>query len=523
MFRVVLIDDEALVLKGMSMVLEKDENIQLVGTASTGPEGLDLIYKEKPDIVFTDIRMPGMTGLEMIEKAQERFPEIVYIIFSGFNEFKYVQKAIGLGVLDYLEKPVTVQDLKTSLARAGKILEYKRNYTQMKAQVAQVNKVVIEQLFYKLIHQPPEFEEKTIKELIETDEAFSYITEAAILCVGKVMHEDNREDAYRQIINELTFTLTEGHSIRFFTLSVDENIYFVYLNEECLSFEFYEKLTGAKEKLEELGISFVAGISNIHHSIYEIKNGFMEAKNALTYATFMDEETIIRNEEVEYQNQIPIGIMDSHYSLELNFRLGNYEESRKQIETYFSYLETDRLMPEVLKHECMEILYLLINLVQESGKKPEMLSDRMLNEKVKGLISANEIIEWSRKYAVMLMDQAEEKEKPGGKDSPVKIISRYIDENYDKSITLDILADLVKMNAAYVSVIFKKEEGISYSHYLTKVRIEHAKKFLEQGMKAKDVCEKVGYFDYRYFNRQFKKYMGMTPDTYKKNCVHVQQ
>ena len=78
----------------------------------------------------------------------------------------------------------------------------------------------------------------------------------------------------------------------------------------------------------------------------------------------------------------------------------------------------------------------------------------------------------------MLMDQAEEKEKPGGKDSPVKIISRYIDENYDKSITLDILADLVKMNAAYVSVIFKKEEGISYSHYLTKVRIEHAKKFL---------------------------------------------
>ena len=71
MFRVVLIDDEALVLKGMSMVLEKDENIQLVGTASTGPEGFDLIYKEKPDIVFTDIRMPGMTGLEMIRHRKD--------------------------------------------------------------------------------------------------------------------------------------------------------------------------------------------------------------------------------------------------------------------------------------------------------------------------------------------------------------------------------------------------------------------------------------------------------------------
>ena len=99
----------------------------------------------------------------------------------------------------------------------------------------------------------------------------------------------------------------------------------------------------------------------------------MEAKNALTYATFMDEETIIRNEEVEYQNQIPIGIMDSHYSLELNFRLGNYEESRKQIETYFSYLETDRLMPEVLKHECMEILYLLINLHHMNKSPPNIV------------------------------------------------------------------------------------------------------------------------------------------------------
>lgn len=523
MFRIVLIDDETLVLKGMSIVLKKDPNIQLVGTASTGREGLDLIYRERPDIVLTDIRMPGMTGLEMIEKAQERFPDIVYIIFSGFNEFKYVQKAIGLGVLDYLEKPVTVQDLKKSLARAEKMVEYKRNYTQMKEQAAQVNKVVIEQLLYKLLHQPPELEETAIKKLMEADETFSYISEVVVLCVGKVSHGDNGEDAYRHMMNELTFTLTEGHSIRFFTITADENIYFIYLNDECLPFEFYKKLSELKERMEEQGICFAAGISNIHHSMYEIKNGFMESKNALTYASFMDEEGIIRNQDVEYQNRIPIGIMDSHYSLELNFRLGNYEESRKQIANYFSYLEKVRLMPEVLKHECMEILYLLSNLLQESGKNAEIPANQMqiLREELKQRVSANEIIEWSQKQAVRIMDAAEEKTTVVVKNSPVKIIRKYIDENYDKSITLDILADLVNMNAAYVSVIFKREEGISYSHYLTKVRVENAKKFLEKGMKAKDVCEKVGYFDYRYFNRQFKKYVGMTPDTYKKSCNHI--
>ena len=523
MLRVVLIDDEALVLKGMSMVLKKDENIQLAGNASTGPEGLDLIYKEKPDIVLTDIRMPGMTGLEMIEKAQERFPDIVYIIFSGFNEFKYVQKAIGLGVLDYLEKPVTVQDLKKSLTRAAKMVEYKRNYMQMKETAAQVNKVVIEQLFYKLLHQPPELEETTIKKLLEADETFFYISEAVVLCVGNVIHGENGEDVYRYMMNELTFILTEGHSIRFFTITADENIYFIYLNNECLPFEFYEKLSELKEKMEEEGICFAAGLSNTHHSIYEIKTGFMEAKNALTYASFMDEESIIRNQDVEYQNRLPIGIMDSHYSLELNFRLGNYEESRKQIANYFSYLEKVCLMPEVLKHECMEILYLLINLLQEAGKQDEIPTVQALREELKRLITANEIIKWSKQQAVRIMDAAEEKTTVVAKDSPVKIIRKYIDENYDKSITLDILADLVKMNAAYVSVIFKREEGISYSHYLTEVRVEHAKKFLERGMKAKDVCEKVGYFDYRYFNRQFKKYVGMTPDTYKKSCNYIKQ
>ena len=104
-----------------------------------------------------------MTGLEMIEKAQERFPEIVYIISVGLMSLN-MYRSYRIGSAWLSGKPVTVQDLKKSLARAGKILEYKRNYTQMKAQVAQVNKVVIESIIYKLIHQPPEFEEKTIKD-----------------------------------------------------------------------------------------------------------------------------------------------------------------------------------------------------------------------------------------------------------------------------------------------------------------------------------------------------------------------
>ena len=132
MLKVILVEDEKKVLKGMAMVLGKHPEVELAGTAENGLEGLNLIYKEHPDVVLTDIRMPGLNGLELIEQAQRQYPDILFIIFSGFREFQYVQKAMGLGVLAYLEKPVTVMDLRNTLKRAGELVDYRKNYVSMK-------------------------------------------------------------------------------------------------------------------------------------------------------------------------------------------------------------------------------------------------------------------------------------------------------------------------------------------------------------------------------------------------------
>ena len=148
MIKVVLIEDENVVLKGMAMVLKREPDVELAGTAEDGNQGLELIYREHPDVVLTDIRMPGLSGLEMIEQAQMRFPDTVFIIFSGFCEFKYVQQAIGLGVLAYLEKPVTVSDLRGALKKAANLVDYKKNYIRMKERTQQVNRVMVEQALY---------------------------------------------------------------------------------------------------------------------------------------------------------------------------------------------------------------------------------------------------------------------------------------------------------------------------------------------------------------------------------------
>lgn len=516
MLRVALIEDESVVLKGMAMVLKKENDIELVGCALNGRDGLDLIYRECPDIVLTDIRMPGITGLEMIERAKKQFPDIVYIIFSGFNEFKYVQKAIGLGVLDYLEKPVTVPNLKQALGKAKKIIEYKRNYIQMKERVSQMNRVLIEQALYKLIHEPVELEAECIEQVVRAAESLQYSTEIAVLCTGQIFHLNTGADEYRQMINEMTFSVVGKHIVEVFTLIVDKCLFFVYFNQECELFPFYEKIEEHKKRLEEQDISFYAGLSNVYQSIYELKNAFSEAHNALTYAEFLEENKIVKIEEVEFQNHIPMELTDSQYSLSMNFRLGNYKECRKQVEGYLDYLKTTIFTPQILKHECLEILYLLQNLIKESGM-PGINLDGPFHKELSAFTSANDILEWTEAKAVWLMDYVDKKERAEESPNSIELVRKYIDAHYAESISLDILAEQVHMNPTYLSVIFKRDEGVSYSHYLTGIRMEHAKKFLEKGLKAKEVCEKVGYFDYRYFNKQFKKHTGMTPDTYKRS------
>ena len=127
MYRVVLIDDEIMALRGMAGSLPWNEmNMEIAGTARDGASGLELIRRRKPDIVITDIRMPGMDGLDMIRETLALWPETIFIILSGYSEFQYAKKAIAYGVMGYLEKPIDVGELKSTLKKACDILEQRK-------------------------------------------------------------------------------------------------------------------------------------------------------------------------------------------------------------------------------------------------------------------------------------------------------------------------------------------------------------------------------------------------------------
>lgn len=119
MFKIAIIDDERQVLQGMKRVIPWEElEAEWVGEAMDGEQGLELIRKTQPDIVLTDIYMPVMSGLDMIEKLRNENFQGKIIILSGYADFEYARHALRLNVHDYLSKPVTVQTIREVLQSA---------------------------------------------------------------------------------------------------------------------------------------------------------------------------------------------------------------------------------------------------------------------------------------------------------------------------------------------------------------------------------------------------------------------
>lgn len=128
MYRVVIIDDEPIIVEGISrMVPWEKYNCRVTATANDGMEGADMIREQKPDIVITDISMPGQSGLEMIAGLRSEFPNMMISILTGYRNFDFAQKAIWLGVTRYLLKPSNMEEIEEALHSMTEKLDEIRN------------------------------------------------------------------------------------------------------------------------------------------------------------------------------------------------------------------------------------------------------------------------------------------------------------------------------------------------------------------------------------------------------------
>lgn len=508
MIKVVILDDEYLVIEAMKNIIHWDKfYMEIVGTAMDGKRGFDLIVEKEPDVVLTDIRMPLLDGLSIIEKAKYIYPKMQFILFSGYTDFAYAQKAIVLGVLDYIVKPVTARKVESALEKA--------------------------------LTRIDNSDAETIRQEIV----------GKLLEGGQVSEENWEKTEVSLAINEIRECLIMACSLPGKNLAVKEYtevglelkkygvFYSAYPNMQvimCLSSGVYGKekmlaaLQGAvhiwKKEEENCFIGYAYG-QIIQTGIPRV---YSQAKEALSYALFIGDHHMIDYQWMQANKRMPQNIHQYEKQLLEGVNENNSEKIAGCAERFFDECRQKHTEPNVIKHFILEFIYSALNMERTSSERLDSEAEcdsvrlgTQINDiyecppylVVNQCANYQELLRWLtdelERIAGLLYDRGK-----GSRSQIVKVVE-HIRTYYDRDLTLFELAEIAKMTPAYFSNVFKQETGTTYIKYLTKIRMEKAKELLLSGYKVADVSSMVGYENYRYFCVVFKKYTGVTAQQFK--------
>lgn len=531
MMKVVIADDEQRICQLIQMLVDWEKmNMEVAAVVHNGIDAVEAVRKYQPDVMITDIKMPGYDGLEMISRAKEISPKLEFIIISGYRNFNYAQQAIKYGVKDYLLKPIGKQELNDVLQNiAIKYREREEALSQEEALKIKIRnsmdriRVDALKLFLSRRYPLEDFSLDTLNKTYHFQFQAEYFRIAVIKLDG-IYHIDKKEREYleHKMIQILEYRLRPVCIDM--ECCIEPEVCCVLMNykktEDIRKHlnGILEELLLQKEILEHLQVTIGLGVPVEHVTdIYRSqKSSFWAVEQRLIEGT----DRIIEGAE-ESSN----AFVDSRIFREFNTKMVHALEKQDiwEVQKVLSALKEDLLNePGINGHEILQMAKEAVNLYlfqvrrwkYHSAKLDGLFEefDREIQQygSVDGIFRyLNRLIVSSFKEEIALLNEAEIK--------PVREVKRYIEENYQKPITLEMVSAEIGFNASYFSTLFKKEMNVTFSEYLQEYRINQAKKLLkETNYNIQTVGEMVGYSDVKSFKKVFEKYSGLNPKDFRK-------
>lgn len=535
-YKILLVDDESEIRDGMIQKLDWHAlGYDVAAAAENGVEALELAEQVQPEVIMTDIRMPFMDGLEFIEKVIEQLPAVKIIVFSGFDDFEYAQKAINLGVEEYILKPVSAKQLEESLVKLktkmDEELETKRDIAMLRKNYNDSVPILKEQFLVSLIEGrllPRQIEQWLDKYSL----LFAYPYKAVVVLSAS----DNSLTDYKKNIftgSEELIPIAVKNTAEGIVGKYHELHSFFYSNyiilvvalqwESQISLLCQEVNEACREGWRVTSADVTAGIGGVYTRWEELKYSFKEAENALEYSTLLRKEgrlaAYIKDVEPE-DTTVRLQLEEPDERMLLNAIKGNDSEKvRRQIERFFARLEQARLPFYQYQMYIMEILTVLMKLINVYQLETKTVFDGESNyvEAVLGLYSLEEIKNWFISTCSRV-GRLIQKERMASGEKIIEKAKQYVEENYaDADLSVESICENLHISAAYFSTIFKKETGVNFISYLTDIRMKHAMKLLDTtDDKTYLIAAKAGYTEPNYFSYAFKKHVGMSPSKYRK-------
>ena len=532
MFRILLADDEGIMLESLKNIITSNfgSNCE-IRCVKTGRAVVEQAESFHPDIAFVDIHMPGLSGIQAIQEIRKFDKEMVVIIITAYDKFKYAQEAVNLGVMEYLTKPIANRNvILDACRRAMRQVEEarQRRDTDLKIrEKLEIVRPIIESGFiYSLIQDEGDVYQHGYKEILGVSEDSGFCVvfemgdseEAGVMtnAVGAGVRASRR---YSMIVE----TIKDYFSCIVGPLMGNRVVIFVPTQEQKNDYERrVEVLTRTRNLVHQLEDAvdsrFRGGIGSVM-PIGEARESYREALKALresgSHIAHIADIPAVR----EYYGEYPLDLENEYYKRGLSADAAGTTACANELFDWMAERYSDYRADIEIK-----VLELVMQLEYRAffngGVK---YGFRYRENYIREIQTADNLEELRRWFVGKTRDICEHlvSGKKRESENLVEQVKTYIDRNFQKDLSLDEVSRMVNISPYYFSKLFKQGTGENFIEYLTRVRMEHARRLLEDpDASIKQVCVMSGYGDPNYFSRLFKKYEGVTPSEYRERFLN---
>lgn len=542
-FQLLLVDDEASVVDSLADTLPWHEiGIMTVFKAYSGIEALEILKTNTVDIMISDIKMPGMTGLELLSQVRRSWKKIKCILLSGHADFGYAQQAITHETYDYLLKPISDEEILTKVGRAVKALREERDENQFRQRMAQafqenlpkLRGELLNELLQGLKYAPERLSDKleSLKINVSQDERFAVML---VRLEGQMSELDFyslslMEYAVANMAEELfedwfqLWSCKSVHGYLVFVITVSETKREAFASKEHFAEAVVDELQLKAAQLQLSVNHYLKGSVSVLINKWglfpqDVKRLYEDVLLALRRRVGNQSGLFV--EVSDDMEQLPVHSLQSLYEPPMLVHLlesGNFELVEEKLSAIWNELNQKWAnSPEHLMEVFFSVYASFSSFAHKNGRGLTDVIGSALSD-VAGLMPSRSITSlhnWIFQSFQMLR-QCMENETRNEREITVQKMKLFIQKQLVDDVSLQTIADYMFMHPVHVSRIFKLETGDNLSDYVLRLKMESAASMLANpALRSYEIALQLGYQNPNYFNKVFKKYYSATPQEFR--------
>ena len=520
MLKLLIVDDEYLSIESIKLIIDKYiEDIEIVGTAKSGREAIEKAVQLKPDVIFMDIKMPGINGIDAIKQIKSINNNTKFVMITAYEYFDYAKEAINLGVHDYILKPLTKNKIIKTLSELNDVIKKEREVIKqemiMKEKVNKTIPIMENQFIYSNI-----LDEGKIANVEFYEDILGMKLSQGYILMAYINEFNNLDNTRKQNFYE-TFTLSlKNITDCVVSLPINDRIIAYITVDEFIDDNYIKDMSilianKVYQKIR-MNLDYKIGIGR-NYSIDSILKSYNEAYIAISIP---NDRVVTHYEDISIDiNKLDLYSDNKIEVLLQKILMGDLNETLNAVDDIFYRLSLSSIKDiNKIKAKILEVLMEIRKTTNPDMGKTTTFDQIYITDVIEA-DNINNLKTTVKNYIKSILTDVENlrSSKLNG------IISEaldYISKNYNKDISLDDVARELNMSYHYFSKFFKDTIGKNFVDYLTELRIEKSKELLKNNnISIKEICYEIGYHDPNYFSKIFRKVTGMTPTDYRTSII----